>query len=100
MKRIVVVIALVVAGGLFVAAGVGWYAWRVLSLPAASEEIAATGDDEFSEEVVFEILPGDTLRGVTRRLEAYGLVSDARVLEVYARFSDYAQRLQAGRYCP
>jgi UPF0755 protein len=98
MKRIVVVIALVVAGGLFVAAGVGWYAWRVLSLPAASEEIAATGDDEFSEEVVFEILPGDTLRGVTRRLEAYGLVSDARVLEVYARFSDYAQRLQAGRY--
>lgn len=98
MKRIVVVIALVAAVGLMVAGGAVWYAWRVLSVPVAHEEIASTEEGEFSGEVVFEILPGDTLRGVTRRLEEHGLVADARVLEVYARFSDYAQRLQAGRY--
>jgi UPF0755 protein len=98
MKRIAVVIALVAAAGVVALAGVGWYGWRVLSVPASHEEIAAAEDEEFSGEVVFEILPGDTLRGVSRRMEEYGLVSDARVLEVYARFSDYARRLQAGRY--
>jgi len=51
-----------------------------------------------SDEVVFEIRPGQGLRQVSRNLEAADLVPTGLVLEVYGRYRGYAGRLQAGSY--
>lgn len=54
--------------------------------------------DEGAEEVVFEVVPGDTLRSVATRLEAAGLLRDADVAVAWARLRGLAPRLRVGEY--
>lgn len=50
------------------------------------------------QERIFEILPSQTLRTVSRRMVAEGLGRSAVAIELYGRLRDYQARLQAGRY--
>ena len=48
--------------------------------------------------MLFVVAPGDALGPVTRRLEAEGLIRNARVLELLGRVSGRAASLRAGEY--
>ncbi|MBT8145262.1 MAG: endolytic transglycosylase MltG [Gammaproteobacteria bacterium] len=50
------------------------------------------------EPVVFELASGSTLSGVSEQLSRQRLLDHPLVFELWARFTDSAQRLQAGEY--
>jgi len=85
MKRVLV--AALLAGFAAICLGVAWLA-RGLS-PVAGPD---------AEEVVFEVLPGDSLHSVAEKLEQAGLIRDARVAVGWARLRGLAPRLRAGEY--
>lgn len=89
MKRRVIVAGTALLTLVVALSIVGWWAWGALFRPV---------DPSSTEEVVFDIAPGQGLRTVAANLEAAGLVTNARILEVYARAEGLAARLQAGRY--
>lgn len=56
------------------------------------------GTEDQAPEVLFEISPGQSLRGVAGAMVSQGLARNAAFLEAYGRFSGLDARLQAGRY--
>lgn len=73
-----------------VAAGGAWFAYDSLVTPRDASAA--------SEEALFEIRPGSTMRTVAQRLESEGLIRWGRSLEIYARVRGLSGSLQAGRY--
>lgn len=68
--------------------GAGSYLYRVLYLPNGTAE----------EPSVFEIRPGQGLRGVAESLQREAYIPSSLAFELYARFRGWEERLQAGRY--
>lgn len=64
------------------------FAVQFISTPASSS----------SEEIVFEVKPGESFKTVTRELEQAGLVANAKKLELYGRFTRFASRMRVGEY--
>lgn len=87
------VVAIVAAIAVVVLAGAGVAAVATVRTFLYTAAAPGTG-----EEVVIDVLPGATLRSVSRTLEGYGLVRNAGILEYYARYRGLQGRLQAGRY--
>ena len=52
----------------------------------------------FTEDAVFEVKAGDRLAAVSDRLEAAGLIKDARIFRLAARYSGDDQKLKFGEY--
>ncbi len=78
--------------------GVGAVGFAAVSLTAGLLFQPVVRDIGAASEVVFEILPNQTLRVVSRRLASEGLARSAIALEAYGRLRGYAAGLQAGRY--
>jgi UPF0755 protein len=79
---------LAAVGGVLAVAGIGAYALSRALAPVAAE----------AEPVIFEVAPGTPLKAIARRLEAAGLVRDARAVELLARYRKLGSSLQAGEY--
>lgn len=88
MRRLFVVAGLVLA--LFSAAGAGALVYfdRFVNSPL---DVPAAG-------FAYEIRPGTPFSRVANELEAEGLVSNARLLKLYARWEGLAGSVQAGEY--
>jgi UPF0755 protein len=71
-----------------VSAGAFWGIQNYLNAPASDS----------AEEIKFEVAPGETLKTVTRRLETTGLVRNARLVELYARFIAHKTDIRVGEY--
>lgn len=61
-----------------------------------ASEMRAPGG--FAEDVVFEVQTGDRLKAVSERLEERGLISDARIFRIAARYGGQSQNLKFGEY--
>ncbi|MFQ5418142.1 MAG: endolytic transglycosylase MltG, partial [Myxococcota bacterium] len=77
---------LAVAGAALLGAG-SWTLLRALEPAAAS-----------AEPVVFEVPRGASLGAITRKLEAEGLIRNARAAGLLARFRGLESALRAGEY--
>lgn len=86
---LLVVLAVIVVG---IAVATAFIAGGFLFQPAHAD--ASSQAPEF----VFEILPNQSLRTVSRRLVAEGLARNALAIELYGRYEGLEARLQAGRY--
>ncbi|MGI9219776.1 MAG: endolytic transglycosylase MltG [Woeseiaceae bacterium] len=51
-----------------------------------------------TDEVGFEIVQGSSFGNVSAQLEQQGIIESARMLRLYARWSEQAARIQAGEY--
>jgi UPF0755 protein len=75
-----------VIGGVVAVAGVhAFHAWLVRPLPIAEAQ-------------TIDVLPGDTLRGLSHRLAADGVLDDPWFFVIEGRMSDRSSRLKAGEY--
>ena len=70
---------------------VAW--WAVAQLAPVTESVSSG-----ASQAVFVVASGDALGPVTRRLEAEGLIRNARVLELLGRVTGRAASLRAGEY--
>jgi UPF0755 protein len=68
--------------------GVGLFAFRFLETPTSIE----------SEEVIFEVRPGESFKTVAHRLETQHLVSSASLLQLYGRFTGSSNHIRVGEY--
>lgn len=78
---IIFVVLIIVAGGLAVSA------WRLLVTPVTPP---AT--------VSLDVTPGSSLQRVARNLEEQGVISQALLLRMLAKWHEQEQQIQAGRY--
>ncbi len=53
---------------------------------------------DFSDDVVFEVKPGETLGSVSKRLDEGGLISSEKIFRLGTRYSGNAQNLKLGEY--
>ncbi len=88
MKKILIALGIVVAIGALGAVLAFSHVSRVLDTPLTVAEDGAA----------FEIPPGSAFTEVSSRLEAEGMLSDARILTLYARWTGDANSIQAGEY--
>lgn len=56
------------------------------------------GPGDLAEEAIFEVRPGERLRSVSNRLEAEGIISDATIFRIAARYTGDDQNLKFGEY--
>jgi len=77
---------LIVAGGVALGAG---YIWL---------ENGATSEGPMREDAQFTVKAGDGLAAVATRLEAEGLISDARIMKLRARISPPDGQIKTGEY--
>ena len=90
MKLIKALFALILFGAVAAAAaGIGGWVWF-------NAEIDRPGP--LSEPTVFVVAPGDTLGAVANRLEAQGIISDARLLRLQARLEGVELDIKAGEF--
>ncbi|MFN2358529.1 MAG: endolytic transglycosylase MltG [Desulfotignum sp.] len=75
------------AGGLILGGG-GVWAWKMLHTPCSED----------NTQIVFTIHPGQHLKQIAGALESQGLVSDALLFTLYARYKKAGTRLPAGEY--
>ena len=68
--------------------GVGLFAFRFLETPTS---IA-------SEEVVFEVRPGESFKTITHRLESQHLVTSAYLMQLYGRLTGSSSHIRVGEY--
>lgn len=84
IRKLALLLAVVVIGA-------GLYVWqRVATL---DEPLSSTGGS-----ADFEVPRGATLRDVSQRLAAAGIIDDALVFELYGRMQDAGRHIKAGRY--
>ena len=88
MKRLALVAVAMLAVVLAIAA---LAAWRMLEFLDAPVSVAGDG-------VTFEIAPGAAFGSIASGLESRGIIASARMLRIYARWTDQAERVQAGEY--
>jgi UPF0755 protein len=69
-------------------AGAGYLVLRFLSTPVSDS----------TEQVIFEVRPGESFKVIARHLEEQKLVSSASKIEYYARLSHQAGRVRVGEY--
>ena len=65
-----------------------WSAKKFLSTPVSNSV----------EETTFEVRPGESFKTVARHLEEQQLVTSARLIELYARFSGLGKKVKVGEY--
>jgi UPF0755 protein len=83
--RGLVVVVLLVA----IAATAGYFSLKsYLKTPASNSP----------ETTIFEVAPGQSFKSVVRRLEEQGLIKNARILELYTRFSSVGAIVKVGEY--
>ncbi len=70
---------------------IGWY----LGLRAADINTPPSDSDE---PVTFVVEPGEPARSIAARLEEAGLITDARLFELYLRYYGLSTRLEAGEF--
>ncbi|NOX72695.1 MAG: hypothetical protein GXP03_03400, partial [Alphaproteobacteria bacterium] len=56
------------------------------------------GAGDFTEDVVFEVKKGDRFQVISERLAEEGLISDARIFRISARYSGDHAKLKFGEY--
>lgn len=88
MRRLATIAAVALAVLLGIAALAGWRMQQFLDAP-----VTVTGDG-----VTFEIAPGAAFGSIASDLEHRGIITSARMLRIYARWTDQAARVQAGEY--
>lgn len=88
MRRLIYGTAICVAILALVSAGLIWQVNRFLETPVV---VPPGGMD-------FEIAPGTSFHEVSRRLAEAGVISSARLLRGYARWTGQANSVQAGEY--
>lgn len=71
-----------------VAALFGYEAWKFLDTPG----------DANSKEIYFDITPGTHLQAIAKDLQHKGLITDARKFAWLARYKDYGDKIQSGRF--
>lgn len=74
--------------GVIVAGGIAWTAFSFLNTSASGS----------GETIVFEVRPGESFKTIAARLESQGLVSSARMLELYGRFLNVGSKVRVGEY--
>lgn len=79
--------AVLVAAGIILGAG-GFWAWKKLHTPCSTDD----------RQVVFTIHAGQNLKQIAAALESRGLISDALLFTLYARYKKAGTRLPAGEY--
>lgn len=81
------VLVLLILGAL-VAGAAGYVAYSFLNKPVSDS----------TETAVFEVRPGESFKTISSRLEEEGLVSNARYLQLYARFINIGSKVRVGEY--
>ena len=79
--------AILVSTGIIMAAG-GFWVWKQLHTPCSTDD----------RQVVFTIHAGQNLKQIAASLESRGLISDALLFTLYARYKKAGTRLPAGEY--
>ena len=74
--------------GLVVASLLAWQAYRFVKTPAGAD----------ATQIVFSVDRGQSLGEVARRLEAEGLITDAKKFRIYARFKALGGKMRIGEY--
>lgn len=85
IKRLLILFLLL---GLGAGCWAGWTVWHFLTTPPANP----------GETLLFDIEPGARLSNVAARLEAKGIITNARYFTWLARYRNMDARLQAGRF--
>lgn len=88
MKTLLRLILVVLVLGVIVAGGVGYTAYNFLTKPVSDS----------TETAVFEVRPGESFKTISNRLEQEGLVSSARMLQLYGRFMNVGSKVRVGEY--
>lgn len=84
IRGLIVVVLLVV-----IAVTAGYFSLKsYLKAPASSSP----------ETAIFEVSPGQSFKSVVRKLEEQGLIKNARILELYTRFSSIGPIVKVGEY--
>ncbi len=83
------ILALLLLLGVLLAAGWSWMEWRGFHERPL---------DTKGEELLFTVMPGESMGSVAHRLAEEGVIEDAAVLSWIARFKGLASRIQAGEY--
>lgn len=81
---LIAVFSLILAGG----ASVGYVAYSFLQESPSTE----------STEVIYEVKPGQSFNGVAKDLEAKGLIKNAFIFSIYARFINERGNMKRGEY--
>jgi UPF0755 protein len=79
--------AILMAAGIILGAG-GFWVWKKLHTPCSED----------NTQIVFVIRTGQSLKQISNALESKGLVSDALLFTLYARYKKAGTRLPAGEY--
>jgi peptidoglycan lytic transglycosylase G len=79
-------ITFLIVGMVFVGGIIGW----------GSSQMKGAG--KFAEDIVFEVKKGDRFQAVSERLLEEGLISDARIFRISARYSGDNAKLKFGEY--
>jgi len=89
MKK-VTLIALIAVVSLIVASGItaGYLAHVFLNSPVSTE----------NTEIVYEVRPGQSFNAIAKDLEEQGLIKNATVFSLYARFTNQRQLVKRGEY--
>lgn len=86
MKKLILTIFI---AGILLVGSLGFYVWSSFISQAPSSDNA---------EVVYEVKQGRTFSGVANELEEQGLVKNARLFTLYARFVGSGSKLKVGEY--
>jgi len=86
MKKLILTVFLV---GIFFVAGFAYYIWNSFVTDSPSND---------ATEVVYEVGQGRTFTGVAVDLESKGLIKDAKLFRLYARFVGKGSKLKVGEY--
>lgn len=87
--RVLIPLVTALAGVLILA----WVLWLAQSFFGPTTPLAPAG-----QEVVFKVNPGESLRAVSKRLQAEGLLASARGFESLAKGAGKAQSIRAGEF--
>lgn len=86
MKNIFLIIFL---AGIFFVGGVSYYVWNsFVSEPPSND----------GTEVIYEVGQGRTFSGVASELESQGLIKNAKLFKLYAKFVGQGSKLKVGEY--
>jgi UPF0755 protein len=85
--RIKILLGVLIPAGL-IFLGTGLWVWHTLHTPVKVDD----------KEIIFVIEPGQHLKQIAENLESSGLIPNALVFRVYARYQKTATRIQAGEH--
>ena len=70
----------------------------ILTISFFTFQFVSSGTGTDSTEILFDVPPGSTMGQVAQNLQQFGLVRNAKLFLIYARFMKMNSRLKVGEY--